>query len=41
MAIFDTLFTLMFNATFVIAPLGGIACAIVMVGLWRNRRQRP
>lgn len=37
MAIFDAIFHFMFSATFVVAPLGAIACAILFVGLLRQR----
>lgn len=39
MAIFDTLFNLLFGATFIVAPMGGIAFVLLMVGLWRSRRE--
>ncbi len=39
MAIFDTLFNALLGASFVVAPLGGIAAVILLIGLWRSRRE--
>lgn len=36
----DTLFHLLLDATFVIAPLGAIAAIVVLVGLFRQRGER-